>query len=211
MYGLLLVFELCTHKNLQKVEVLVLFPQVGTLTLLVRMTPASKSTPKFQAQEGIAVPIPTKTIRTMVSSLSLFLVLFIIRHDVFVTVDAFATISRVQPPVVYTSGRTILWSSSKESTLEEEATTDKIAKSSESVSTDKVTIAVNANGDVDGDGDVSIESTMNEKDDESEEENLMQKIKDSGVAGVISYASWELAFWTVSVPVCVLGYKEVTG
>jgi len=175
------------------------------------MTPASKPTPKFQAEGGIAGPTPTKTIRTMVSSLSLFLVLLIIRHDVFVTVDAFATISRVQPPVVYTSGTTILWSSSKESTLEEEATTDNITESSESVATDKVTIAVNVNRDVDGDEDVSIESTISETGDESEEGYLMQKIKDSGVAGVISYASWELAFWTVSVPVCVLGYKEVTG
>merc|ERR1711935_329795 len=48
-------------------------------------------------------------------------------------------------------------------------------------------------------------------DDESEKDNFMNQIKDSGVAGVISYAAWELAFWTVSVPVCILGYKQVTG
>lgn len=27
----------------------------------------------------------------------------------------------------------------------------------------------------------------------------------------ISYAAWELGFWGVSVPVCVFGYREVTG
>jgi len=59
----------------------------------------------------------------------------------------------------------------------------------------------------------STSTATKEKDssDESEEDNLMKQIKESGVAGVISYAAWELAFWTVSVPVCVLGYKEVTG
>lgn len=51
---------------------------------------------------------------------------------------------------------------------------------------------------------------------ESEEEmtetqKLMKQVKDSGVAGIISYALWEWGFWTVSVPVCVLGYYQVTG
>jgi hypothetical protein len=76
----------------------------------------------------------------------------------------------------------------------------------------------------------------------SETEQLMQQVKDAGIAGVISvgiiichfammrvlpiqkrlikifflqltlkYAAWELAFWTLSVPVCVLGYRQVTG
>jgi hypothetical protein len=45
----------------------------------------------------------------------------------------------------------------------------------------------------------------------SEVQKLLQQVKDAGVAGVISYAGWELAFWTVSVPVCVFGYREVTG
>jgi hypothetical protein len=27
----------------------------------------------------------------------------------------------------------------------------------------------------------------------------------------ISYAAWEFGFWGVSIPVCVLGYKSVTG
>ena len=31
------------------------------------------------------------------------------------------------------------------------------------------------------------------------------------MAGVVSYALWELGFWAFSVPVCVFGYREVTG
>lgn len=45
----------------------------------------------------------------------------------------------------------------------------------------------------------------------SETQKLMKQVKESGTAGIVSYALWELAFWTVSVPVCVFGYKEVTG
>ena len=29
--------------------------------------------------------------------------------------------------------------------------------------------------------------------------------------GLISYALWELGFWLLSVPVCVVGYQQVTG
>ena len=75
-----------------------------------------------------------------------------------------------------------------------------------------------ANVNEDRNEDADINSMMNEtvttkkvEDVDSENDDLMEKIKESGVAGVISYALWELAFWTVSVPVCVLGYKEVTG
>ena len=45
----------------------------------------------------------------------------------------------------------------------------------------------------------------------AEEPNLMQKVKDAGVAGIISYMFWELAFWGVSFPVCIFGYREVAG
>ncbi|GMI14342.1 hypothetical protein TrVE_jg11235 [Triparma verrucosa] len=45
----------------------------------------------------------------------------------------------------------------------------------------------------------------------SESKKLLQKVKDAGIAGGISYAAWELAFWGVSVPVCVFGYRELTG
>jgi len=39
----------------------------------------------------------------------------------------------------------------------------------------------------------------------------MQKVKDAGVAGLISYMFWELGFWGISIPVCIIGYREVTG
>merc|ERR1712037_1097385 len=39
----------------------------------------------------------------------------------------------------------------------------------------------------------------------------MAQVKEAGLAGVISYALWELGFWTLSVPVCVFGYYSVTG
>lgn len=45
----------------------------------------------------------------------------------------------------------------------------------------------------------------------SETKKLMQQVKDAGVAGVMSYALWELGFWTVSVPVCVAAYRQVSG
>eukprot|EP00316_Scyphosphaera_apsteinii_P015711 CAMPEP_0119318586 /NCGR_PEP_ID=MMETSP1333-20130426/46861_1 /TAXON_ID=418940 /ORGANISM="Scyphosphaera apsteinii, Strain RCC1455" /LENGTH=399 /DNA_ID=CAMNT_0007324801 /DNA_START=115 /DNA_END=1314 /DNA_ORIENTATION=+ len=45
----------------------------------------------------------------------------------------------------------------------------------------------------------------------SDEKNMLQQIKDAGVAGAISYAAWELAFWTISVPLCIFGYREVMG
>lgn len=55
----------------------------------------------------------------------------------------------------------------------------------------------------------------NNNNDQPEETNetkkLMQKVKDAGVAGVISYAFWELGFWAVSVPVCIGAYRQVTG
>ena len=46
---------------------------------------------------------------------------------------------------------------------------------------------------------------------EDEGKALMQKVKDAGVAGVISYIFWEWAFWGVSVPVALFGFREVTG
>lgn len=46
---------------------------------------------------------------------------------------------------------------------------------------------------------------------EDETKNLLQKVKDAGVAGAISYACWELAFWGISIPVCIVGYNKFTG
>lgn len=39
----------------------------------------------------------------------------------------------------------------------------------------------------------------------------MKQVKDAGTAGIISYAFWELAFWLISIPVCLIGYQQVTG
>lgn len=63
---------------------------------------------------------------------------------------------------------------------------------------------------------LKIEETSLEKVEELEEEmtetqKLMKQVKEAGTAGVISYALWELAFWAVSVPVCAVGYYQVTG
>jgi hypothetical protein len=54
-------------------------------------------------------------------------------------------------------------------------------------------------------------------DDENKDEEkdptkkMLQQIKDSGLAGVISYALWELGFWSVSIPLTIVAYQEVTG
>jgi len=40
---------------------------------------------------------------------------------------------------------------------------------------------------------------------------LIQKVKDAGTAGAISYALWEAAFWGVSIPVCLVGFRQATG
>merc|ERR1712166_1551220 len=42
------------------------------------------------------------------------------------------------------------------------------------------------------------------KEDGEDKENMMQQVKDAGVAGIISYVFWEWAFWGVSIPVCIL-------
>ena len=44
-----------------------------------------------------------------------------------------------------------------------------------------------------------------------ETEKLLKQIKEAGTAGVVSYALWELAFWLISIPVCIFGYRELTG
>jgi len=154
-------------------------------------------------------------VQTIVSSFSLFAILLIIHNDVFVTVDAFATISKAQNPVANAVEKTTLWSSSKTSTLEEETAKDNVLDSPGLGSPESLpendSIEEEAKKDITADADIKALMDGEEKKDESQEENLMQQIKDSGVAGVISYAAWEFAFWTVSVPVCVLGYKEVTG
>jgi len=45
----------------------------------------------------------------------------------------------------------------------------------------------------------------------TETQSLLQKVKQAGTAGAISYALWELGFWGVSIPICVVGYYQLTG
>jgi hypothetical protein len=53
---------------------------------------------------------------------------------------------------------------------------------------------------------------LEEKEEElSETKKLLAQVKEAGLAGVISYALWEMGFWALSVPVCAVGYYEVTG
>lgn len=60
-------------------------------------------------------------------------------------------------------------------------------------------------------GDFPVAEKEKEEKEMSETQKLMQKVKDSGLAGIISYALWELGFWTLSIPVCIIGYQELTG
>lgn len=46
---------------------------------------------------------------------------------------------------------------------------------------------------------------------QDETKRLLQQVKDAGIAGVISYAAWEIGFWAVSIPVVLAGYYEFTG
>jgi guanyl-specific ribonuclease Sa len=45
----------------------------------------------------------------------------------------------------------------------------------------------------------------------NETKRLLQQVKDAGIAGVISYAAWEIGFWAVSIPVVMFGYYEFAG
>lgn len=55
------------------------------------------------------------------------------------------------------------------------------------------------------------EQSVEPEEEMTETQKLMKQVKDAGKAGVISYALWELAFWALSVPVCAVGYYQVTG
>lgn len=171
----------------------------------------------------------SKMARNTVWTLSLFLVLTTMICEDGAIVNAFTAKSMTCRSISSNRERTIRWSLYnpypvvEEPVVEEKSSTE-LAASEESsteeeeTSNESSTSAIEPNGNGDKNEDPDIDAMVKEvttieesSDDESDEEDLMQKIKDSGVAGVISYAAWELAFWTVSVPVCVLGYKEVTG
>ena len=136
------------------------------------------------------------------SILSLFLALGAL-------VDAFSASSMTRYGLSPIREKTILWSSSETSVIEEESS-EEMSSDGDSSPKGEDTFAT-GNGDKNEDPDIDAMMSEESSDKQGEEENLMQQIKDSGTAGVISYAAWELAFWTVSVPVCVLGYQQVTG
>jgi hypothetical protein len=54
-------------------------------------------------------------------------------------------------------------------------------------------------------------TAVQEGEEMSETQKLMKQVKDAGVAGVISYALWELGFWMLSVPVVIFGYDAAVG
>lgn len=53
--------------------------------------------------------------------------------------------------------------------------------------------------------------SFGEKDKGKEKENLIQKIKDAGPAGIVAFGLVQVAFWGSSVPVVVLGHTALTG
>ena len=173
----------------------------------------------------------------MLSSLLLFaVVVLMIPHDAIV-VDAFATstfiVRKTQQYDSILGRRVPLLLVSVSSTEEDETTTKEIivnhrwwnqsvlatTKTTTTTSPDESTVVVAVNEDENGNEtdkvnlikETETEEEEEEEEEETETEKLMRQVKESGVAGVISYAAWELGFWTVSVPVCVFGYREVTG
>jgi len=50
-----------------------------------------------------------------------------------------------------------------------------------------------------------------EEESQDKAKELLQKVKDAGVSGAISYALWEFAFWTLSLPVGLVAYRSLTG
>lgn len=158
-------------------------------------------------------------IYNIVCSLSLFLMLSTNSHYVNAFVDTLALGRMIHTPISYSHGKTAMWSVLEDKTTSTPVTTEVESLSEETETSHaslESTSVDNSNDDVNKDTDINSkvnDATITETvpDDDLEKDDLMKQIKESGVAGVISYASWELAFWTVSVPVCVLGYKEVTG
>lgn len=94
-----------------------------------------------------------------------------------------------------------LFGRGKEETLEKEEIA--VEEATDGVTEDE-TVAV---------AEATTDAAAKEEDEEemSESEKLLKQVKEAGTAGVISYAAWELAFWALSVPVCVVGYKVATG
>lgn len=55
------------------------------------------------------------------------------------------------------------------------------------------------------------ECVIKEEKELSEGEKLLKQVKESGTAGIVSYALWELVFWFISIPVCIFGYYQLVG
>jgi hypothetical protein len=109
-----------------------------------------------------------------------------------VSTHAFAPIPalRVQRPISETTSKSIIFMAPP--------------LTEEKVETETPTEIVN--------GSYSIAVEIPEEEEQlSQSQKLMKQVKESGTAGIVSYALWELAFWFFSVPVCVFGYREVTG
>jgi len=46
---------------------------------------------------------------------------------------------------------------------------------------------------------------------EAKEPSAIDKIKEAGLSGTVSYAGWEFLFWVISIPTSVLAYHQTTG
>lgn len=88
---------------------------------------------------------------------------------------------------------------SKEEEPESDGNTAVIIKEEEAVPTEAASAA---NGE---------ECAIEEEKELTETEKLLKQVKESGTAGVISYALWELGFWALSVPVCISAYYGLFG
>lgn len=55
------------------------------------------------------------------------------------------------------------------------------------------------------------ECEIKEEEELTETQKLLKQVKESGTAGFISYALWELGFWALSVPVCISAYYGLFG
>mmetsp|Transcript_24451 Transcript_24451/g.57502 ORF Transcript_24451/g.57502 Transcript_24451/m.57502 type:complete len:156 (-) Transcript_24451:11-478(-) len=154
-------------------------------------------------------------IHNILYSILFFLVLITESYDISPFVNAFAMERVIRCPNSFVSSlkSTGIKTTSNLSATKIESRLDEMKTSSTTVESISVATA-NDDGNKDTDTNSMINEAVTTKKVEgvdSGDDDLMGKIKESGVAGVMSYALWELAFWTVSVPVCVLGYKEVTG
>ena len=68
-----------------------------------------------------------------------------------------------------------------------------------------------ANGEATDTSSVSSAMEIVDEEPKDKKDNMMLQIKEAGIAGVISYAAWELLFWFFSVPVALVGYRELAG